>query len=96
MLLSVLICLTGPDVLRDIVWSQNMDTVFQSLHCNSSNAKPYVRWSYVSTLSGVLRYFPATEWSLTRGNIDLYDGRSVVWFVQVEYHKKFNLKKISS
>ena len=74
---------TGPEVLRDIVWSQNLDATFQSLFCNSSVDSSKVRWSYVATLSGVVRYYPASEWTVKCKRIDLYDGRSVHWFVQV-------------
>lgn len=77
-------------MLRDIVWTQELEATLKSLYCNSSSSVPSYKWSYISTLNGVLRYFPARPWSVPCGKVDLYDSRSIHWFVQVDAFSKLS------
>lgn len=64
------------NVLKDIQWSQNLDSVFKDNFKND----PTLSFQFFGSSTGFMRQFPATRWR--QDPVDLYDCRLRSWYIE--------------
>ncbi|KAL7739974.1 hypothetical protein ACLKA6_007481 [Drosophila palustris] len=70
-----------PNVLKTIQWSEQLDEVFRQNY----QSDPALSWQYFGSDTGILRHYPASQWTDTRINkqdADTYDCRKRSWYIE--------------
>ncbi|EDW89685.2 voltage-dependent calcium channel subunit alpha-2/delta-3 [Drosophila yakuba] len=68
-------------VLKTIMWSEHLDEVFRQNY----QSDPALSWQYFGSDTGILRHYPAAQWTDTRPNrddADTYDCRKRSWYIE--------------
>ncbi|XP_060667077.1 voltage-dependent calcium channel subunit alpha-2/delta-3 [Drosophila nasuta] len=68
-------------VLRTIQWSEQLDEVFRQNY----QSDPALSWQYFGSDTGILRHYPAAQWTDSRTNkldADTYDCRKRSWYIE--------------
>ncbi|XP_017853945.1 voltage-dependent calcium channel subunit alpha-2/delta-3 [Drosophila busckii] len=71
----------APDVLNVIQWSEQLDKVFKQNY----QSDPALSWQYFGSDTGILRHYPASQWTDSRTNkvdADTYDCRKRSWYIE--------------
>ncbi|KAK6642465.1 hypothetical protein RUM43_003967 [Polyplax serrata] len=61
-----------------ITWSESLDEVF----LRNYRSDPSLSWQYFGSAFGMMRQFPAMQWSTKDNEVDLYDCRMRPWFIE--------------
>ncbi|XP_055904369.1 voltage-dependent calcium channel subunit alpha-2/delta-3 [Eupeodes corollae] len=69
-----------PEVLKAIMWSENLDAVF----LNNYKTDPALSWQYFGSDTGILRHYPALQWEPDKktDDADIYDCRKRSWYIE--------------
>ncbi|KAH8279880.1 hypothetical protein KR054_009426 [Drosophila jambulina] len=68
-------------VLKTIMWSEQLDEVFR----RNYQSDPALSWQYFGSDTGILRHYPASQWTDIRPNrmdADTYDCRKRSWYIE--------------
>ncbi|KAH8323327.1 hypothetical protein KR067_005091 [Drosophila pandora] len=68
-------------VLKTIQWSEQLDEVFRQNY----QSDPALSWQYFGSDTGILRHYPAAQWTDSRANrqdADTYDCRKRSWYIE--------------
>ncbi|XP_034669004.1 voltage-dependent calcium channel subunit alpha-2/delta-3 [Drosophila subobscura] len=68
-------------VLKTIMWSEQLDEVFRQNY----QSDPALSWQYFGSDTGILRHYPASQWTDPRPNrldADIYDCRKRSWYIE--------------
>ena len=68
---------TAEPVANDVCFSTQMDSTFIS---NRNSASSALKWQYLGTPSGVMRYYPGVHFKASGGTCDEYDPRKRPWY----------------
>ncbi|XP_064542057.1 voltage-dependent calcium channel subunit alpha-2/delta-3 isoform X1 [Drosophila montana] len=71
----------APHVLKTIQWSEQLDEVFRQNY----QSDPALSWQYFGSDTGILRHYPAAQWTDSRANkldADTYDCRKRSWYIE--------------
>ncbi|XP_055387226.1 voltage-dependent calcium channel subunit alpha-2/delta-3 [Condylostylus longicornis] len=72
----------SPDVLRTIMWSEELDDVF----VQNYKTDPALSWQYFCSDTGILRHYPALQWdiddTIEETEADTYDCRKRSWYIE--------------
>lgn len=69
------------NVLKTIEWSEQLDEVFRQNY----QSDPALSWQYFGSDTGILRHYPAAQWTDSRANkldADTYDCRKRSWYIE--------------
>lgn len=69
------------DVLKTIQWSEQLDEVYRQNY----QSDPALSWQYFGSDTGILRHFPAAQWTDARVSdidADTYDCRKRSWYIE--------------
>lgn len=67
---------TACDVIKDIQWSEKLDSIF----IDNYQKDPTLSWQFFGSSTGFMRQFPASKWK--QDPVDLYDCRLRPWYIE--------------
>ncbi|EDO38678.1 predicted protein, partial [Nematostella vectensis] len=65
-------------ILNGLKWSEALNEAFTENQKND----PTLAWQYFGHDNGFMRVYPGSAWNQPNGQVDLYDARKRIWYIQ--------------